>query len=328
MQRVVTFGEIMLRLTTPGFQRIAQARQFEITFGGAEANVAVAIARFGGDAAFVTKLPENEVADKALTEIRGLGVDIDPAVRGGERIGVYYLEQGASQRAGKVIYDRAHSAIAEAVSADFDWNTILGGATWFHWSGITPALSSNAAQITLEACRAAQEMGLTVSFDLNYRAKLWTKEQAGKALRPLMQYVNLCVTSAEEAKSVFGIDSTSEEGVLESLRNQFAFDRAAFTRRQADTADRTRWSAILLGDGTIFRSREYEISIVDRVGAGDSFTGALIFSLMRGDGPQEAIELAVAASALKHTVPGDYNLVSLAEAEALAAGASGGRVQR
>jgi 2-dehydro-3-deoxygluconokinase len=328
MQRVVTFGEIMLRLTTPGFQRIAQARHFEITFGGAEANVAVAIAQFGGDAAFITKLPGNEVADKALTELGGLGVDITRVVRGGERIGVYYLEQGASQRAGKVIYDRAHSAIAEAAPGDFDWNTMFAGATWFHWSGITPALSPNAAQITLEACRAAREMGLKVSFDLNYRAKLWTKEHAGKALRPLMQYVNLCVTSAEEAKSVFRIDVPGEAGVLEALQDEFGLDQVAFTQRQADTADHTCWSAILLSQGVIYRSREYDISIVDRVGAGDSFTGALIFSLGRRDAPQEAIELAVAASTLKHTVPGDYNLVSLAEAEALAAGASGGRVQR
>lgn len=328
MHRVVTFGEIMLRLTTPGFQRFSHATHFEITFGGAEANVGVAIAQFGGAASFVTKLPQNEVAERALMELRGLGVDVTRVVRGGDRIGVYFLEQGASQRAGKVIYDRAHSALAVAEPSDFDWDHIFEGAEWFHWSGISPALSASAAQITADACAAAKRRGLTVSFDLNYRAKLWTREEAGATLRPLLKHVDVCVTSAEEVRTVFGLDVTGEEASLRALSEEFSIETVAFTRRQASSASSTSWGAMLLKDGQVYTSPIHEITIVDRVGAGDSFTGGLIFSLLRGDAPQKAIDFAVAASCLKHTVPGDYNLVSLAEVEALAAGGHGGRVQR
>ncbi len=318
----------MLRLTTPGYQRLSQATHFEITCGGAEANVAVAIAQFGGNASYVTKLPANEVADRALMELRGLGVDTARVVRGGDRIGVYFLEQGASQRAGKVIYDRAHSAIAEADPSDFDWDRIFEGAGWFHWSGISPALSPAAAQITADACAAAKRKGLTISFDLNFRAKLWTREEAGRTLRPLMEYVDLCVTSEEEVRTVFGLDVSGEEAALKALSAQFGIGTVAFTKRQASSASTTHWCAVLLAGGQVFSSPSHEITIVDRVGAGDSFTGSLIFSLLRGDSPQKAIDFAVAASCLKHTVPGDYNLVSLAEVEALAAGGHGGRVQR
>ncbi|MHA3774250.1 PfkB family carbohydrate kinase [Verrucomicrobiota bacterium sgz303538] len=328
MHRVVTFGEIMLRLTTPGFQRFSHATHFEITFGGAEANVGVAIAQFGGEASFVTKLPQNEVAERALMELRGLGVDVTRVVRGGDRIGVYFLEQGASQRAGKVIYDRAHSALAVAKPSDFDWDHIFEGAGWFHWSGISPALSASAAQITADACAAAKRRGLTVSFDLNYRAKLWTREEAGATLRPLLKHVDVCVTSAEEVRTVFGLDVSGEEASLRALSEEFSIGTVAFTRRQASSASSTNWGAMLLKDGQVCTSPIHEITIVDRVGAGDSFTGGLIFSLLRGDVPQKAIDFAVAASCLKHTVPGDYNLVSLAEVEALAAGGHGGRVQR
>lgn len=318
----------MLRLTTPGYQRFSQATHFEITFGGAEANVAVAIAQFGGNASYVTKLPANEVADRAVMELRGLGVDTTRIARGGDRIGVYFLEQGASQRAGKVIYDRAHSALAEARPEDFDWDRIFEGSAWFHWSGISPALSPAAARITADACAAARRKGLTISFDLNYRAKLWTREEAGRALRPLMKYVDLCVTSAEEVRTVFGLDVSGEEPAMRRLSEEFGIKTVAFTRRQASSASTTSWGAMLLSDGQIYTSPTHEITIVDRVGAGDSFTGALVFSRMRGDTPQRAIDFAVAASCLKHTVPGDYNLVTLAEVESLAAGGHGGRVQR
>ena len=333
MPDVVTFGEIMLRLTPPGHQRLAQTPHFEITFGGAEANVAVMIAQLGGVAEYVTRLPQNEVAQRAIDQLRGLGVGVEKIVRGGERSGVYFLEQGASQRAGKVIYDRAHTAIAEAQPGDFDWAGILAGATWFHWSGITPALSESAAAVTAEACQKAKQLGLTVSFDLNYRAKLWTRERAGEVLAPLMSHVDLCVTSAEEAGTVFGLalDDAApnrEEDAARRLQERFGFKSVALTMRQADTANATRWGAMFFAEGRAYVSRQHEIAIVDRVGAGDSFTGALIFALRRGDTPQRAIDFAVAASTLKHTIPGDYCLVSLDEVEALAGGAGGGRVQR
>jgi 2-dehydro-3-deoxygluconokinase len=328
MSSVVTFGELMLRLTPPGHQRFAQAPHFEITFGGAEANVAVAIAQLGGRAEFITKLPANDIVQRAIDELRGLRVGIDGIVRGGDRIGVYYLEQGASQRAGKVIYDRAHSAIAGAKSADFDWPAAFKDRSWYHWSGITPALSRSAAQISAEACMVAKKGGLTVSFDMNFRAKLWTTAQAGRVLRPLMQHVDLCVAGAEEARAILGAKGGTDEAVAADLVQRFGFKTVAMTQRQSGTASATSWGALLFTKGRAWFSPRHEITIVDRVGAGDSFTGGLIFSLMRGDAPQQAIDFAVAASALKHTIPGDYNLASLAEVEALAAGGHGGRVQR
>jgi 2-dehydro-3-deoxygluconokinase len=333
MSEVVTFGEIMLRLTPPGNLRLTQTAHFEITFGGAEANVAVMIAQLGGGADYVTKLPANDIAQRAVNELRGLGVGVAGIVRGGERIGVYFLEQGASQRAGKIIYDRADSAIALAQPGDFDWERIFAGARWFHWSGITPALSLSAAEITAQAAAVARRMGLTVSFDLNYRAKLWSREQAGETLAPLMNAVDLCVTSVEEARTVFGlqIDETApdrEEQAARLLIGKFGFKMVALTQRQGAMACETSWGAMLFAGNRAHFSRRHEISIVDRVGAGDSFSGALIFSLRRGDAPQRAVDFAVAASCLKHTVPGDYNFVSLDEVEALAAGAGGGRVQR
>lgn len=333
MPDVVTFGEIMLRLTPPGRQRFLQAPNFEITFGGAEANVAVMLARLGADARFVTKLPENELAQRAINELRGLGVDTSAIVRGGHRIGVYFLEQGASQRGGKVIYDRAGSAIAEAQPGDFDWAQILGDAEWLHWSGITPALSESATAIVSAACVEARRRGLVVSFDLNYRAKLWSLETAGETLVPLMAHVDLCITSAEEARSVFGLEfdegaASREEDAARRLAECFGFNTVALTMRSAERADATTWGAMIFTEGKAYFSRRHEIAIVDRVGAGDSFTGALIFALRRGDEPQRAIDFAVAASTLKHTLPGDYALITLDEVEALAAGAGGGRVQR
>jgi len=334
MPHVVTFGELMIRLTPPGHLRFGQAPHFEITFGGAEANVAVMLAQLGGSAEFVTRLPENEIAQRAIDELRGLGVGVGKIVRGGKRIGVYYLEQGASQRPGKVIYDRAHSAIAEAAPADFSWDSILSGAQWFHWSGITPALSASTAQATAEAVATARRAGLRISFDLNYRAKLWrSPRQAGEVLAPLMNGVELCVTSVEEARTVFGVEATGEPAQREAqtaaaLCAQFGFKTVALTQRQGATADTTSWGATLFHEGRACVSPRHEITNVDRVGAGDSFTGALIFALLRGDAGQKAVDFAVAASTLKHTIPGDYARLTLTEVEALAAGAGGGRVQR
>ena len=334
MPHVVTFGEIMLRLTPPGRLRFGQAPHFEITFGGAEANVAVLIAQLGGSAEFVTRLPENDVAQRAIDELRGLGVGVGNIVRGGGRIGVYYLEHGASQRAGKVIYDRAHSAMAEASPDEFAWSGIFQGASWFHWSGITPALSSSAAEAARQAVAAARKAGLRISFDLNYRAKLWRNpQQAGEVLAPLMAGVEVCVTSLEEAGSVFGIKidgnpAQRDADAAAALCAKFGFKTVALTQRQGATADHTSWGATLFHEGRASISTRHEITNVDRVGAGDSFTGALIFALQRGDTPQKAVDFAVAASTLKHTIPGDYARMSLAEVEALAAGAGGGRVQR
>lgn len=330
---LLTFGEIMLRLSPPERQRFSQAVRFEVTFGGAEANVAVAAAQMGAAAAFVSKLPEHELADRALGELRGLGVDVSRVLRGGDRLGVYFLEQGASQRAGQVIYDRAGSAIATAAASEYRWEKRLQDVSWFHWSGITPALSPAAAQATSDACRAAHAAGIPVSFDLNFRAKLWTPEQAGQVLAPMMQWVHTCVTSAEEARSVFGLELLGEGTerdayAARALTERFGFKRVALTQRQATLAETTAWSALLYTGGEIYQSRRYEIAIVDRVGAGDAFTGGLIFSLMRGDAPQEAVDFAVALSTLAHTVPGDYARVSLREVEGVLAGRSGGRVQR
>ena len=328
MSDVVTFGEIMLRLSPPGSRRIAQAEHFEITFGGAEANVAVCVAQLGGSADFVTKLPAGALGQRAIDELRRVGVGVAKIVRGGERLGIYFLEQGASQRPGTVIYDRARSAIAEAQPGDFDWDAIFAGARWFHWSGITPALSDSAAALTAEACAAAKRRGLRVSFDMNYRAKLWSRETAGAVLAPLMEHVDLCITSVEEARTVFGLDADAEESAAASLCARFGFATVALTMRQGDSASTTNWGAMLFAGDRPHRSRRHEIQIVDRVGAGDSFSGALVFSLMRGDDPQRAVDFAVAASALKHTIPGDFALLSVGEVEALAAGGAGGRVQR
>ena len=328
MSRVVTFGEIMLRLGPPGYQRLAQATALEMYFGGAEANVAVMIARLGGEAEFVTKLPRNDVADRCLAELHGQGVGTGAVARGGQRIGIYFVENGAGQRGGQVIYDRANSAIAEAAPGDFDWTRIFEGAGWFHWSGITPALSASAAALTAEACQAARRLGLTVSFDMNYRSKLWSREKAGAVLSPLMPGVDLCVCGGEDARNIFGMTGESDAALADAMRDKFGFKTIAMTQREGESASQTTWGATLFTEAGSFSSPRHEITVVDRVGAGDSYTGALIFALSRGDPPQKANDFAVAACALKHTIPGDFALLSLPEVEALATGAAGGRIQR
>lgn len=328
MSLVVTFGEIMLRLTTPGHSRFAQATELEVTFGGAEANVAVGIAQLGGQASFVTKLPDHELGQRAVDELQRCGVYTPHIVRGGPRLGTYYLEQGASQRPGKVLYDRAGSSIATAAESDFNWPAILEGATWFHWSGITPALSPTCAKIVEAASACARSMGAAVSFDMNFRAKLWSSEKASEVLTPLMKHVDICICGRGEATSVFGVEADSDEAASAILADRFGFRTVAIPQRQSASASTARFGALLRVGEDVFQSRRHEITVVDRVGTGDAFTSGLIYSLLRGSDPADALELAVAAGVLSHTIPGDFPLFSLAEVEALAGGADGGRVQR
>lgn len=337
MPDVIAFGELMMRLATHGAHRFSQSPHFEITFGGAEANVAVAISQLGGSAGFVTKLPENPLADRALSELRSLGVGVASIARGGSRIGTYFLEQGAGVRSAQVIYDRAHSAISEAQPGDFDWPLIFQGARWLHCTGITPAISADAAAITATACEAARAAGVGISFDVNYRSKLWSATSAGATLRPLLKGIQLCVTSVEEAAALFGIlsDETAPvaaraEQVALALVEVFGIEKIAITFREAVSAESTRWGAMLWAEGKAWHSRMYGAGIVDRIGAGDAFTGALIFALLRGDAPQAAVDLAAAAGALKHSIWGDYLRADLTEVEALVSSpeSAAGRVRR
>jgi 2-dehydro-3-deoxygluconokinase len=338
--KVVTFGEVMLRLATPGNLRINQAPVLEMTFGGGEANVAVSLALFGEEAAFVTRLPKNDVAETCLQRLRGLGVDTRAVLRGGDRMGIYFLESGASQRASTVTYDRAHSAISEIKPADLDWNAILKGADWFHFTGITPALSDAAAQATLEGARAAKKLGLTVSCDLNFRKKLWSSEKAGQVMSGLMEHVDICIANEEDAEKVFGIKAAGAEvtegkidhdryvEVATRLTERFKFKGVAITLRESHSASHNGWSGLYHTSGKAHFSHHYDLQIVDRVGGGDSFAAGLIYALGKKKSTQEAIEFAVAASCLKHSISGDFNLVRLSEVEALLAGDGSGRVQR
>lgn len=338
--RVITFGEIMLRLAPEGYYRFLQADKYGATYGGGEANVAVSLAGFGIDCAFVTKLPNNDVAEGAVRALRAAGVDTSLITRGGDRIGIYFLEKGASQRPSKVIYDRAHSAIAEAVPADFDWQKIFDGADWFHVTGITPALSDNAAEITLAAAAAAKKAGLKVSCDLNYRKKLWSREKARRVMTELMKYVDIVIANEEDASDVFGItapgDVTKGEvsgkgyvAVAKELISRFGLEYAAITLRGSISASDNRWSAVLVSkDSEVYAAKEYVVHIVDRVGGGDSFGAGLIYGLNNFDDPQQAVEFAAAASCLKQTIEGDFNMVTVDEVTRLAAGDGSGRISR
>lgn len=339
--KVVTFGEIMLRLSTPGYQRFNQAKQFEISFGGGEANVAVSLAQFGVDAHYVTRLPKNEIAEACIGELKKNGVKTDSIVRGGERIGIYFLETGASQRPSKVIYDRAHSAIAEIAPGMVDWKKVFEGAKWFHVTGITPALSNPASDATVEAVTVARRMGLTVSCDLNYRKKLWTREQAEKVMSKVMQNVEVAIANEEDAEMVFGIKAGETDvhaGKLEVAKYQSVGEqvmkrfpsvkKVAITLRESLSASDNNWSAVVWDGSTFYQSRKYSIRIVDRVGGGDSFGAGVIYGLVTGKSTQDSLEFAVAASCLKHTIPGDFNSVSLSEVESLIKEGGSGRVQR
>lgn len=340
MGKVVTFGEIMLRLAPNGYYRFFQQDQMQATFGGGEANVAVSLANFGEASVYVTKLPEHAIGQAAVNELRSFGVDTSRIVRGGNRIGIYYLEKGASQRGSICIYDRAGSSIAEAEPGDFDWDAIFEGADWFHFTGITPALGGNLIEICKQACIVAKKKGIRISCDLNYRGKLWSREMAGTVMEDLCRYVDVCIANEEDAKDVFGIcaehsDITqgrlNKEGyvsVAKQLRDRFGFEMVAITLRTSLSASDNDWAAMLYDGTQAYFSKEYHLHIVDRVGGGDSFGAGLIYSLLNGKAMQDVIEFAVAASALKHSIEGDFNRVTAAEVEKLAGGDASGRVQR
>lgn len=340
MGKIVTLGEIMLRLSPTGNYRFVQSESFQIFPGGGEANVAVSLANYGHTACFVSKLPSHEIGQIAVNALRRYGVKTEYISRGGDRVGLYYAETGASMRPSKVIYDRAHSAIAEADISDFDFDKIMEDADWFHWSGITPAISDKAAVIVRVACEAAKRHGVTVSVDLNFRKKLWTSEKAISVMRPLMQYVDVCIGNEEDANMCLGYKpdadveggKTDAEGyyeIFKGMMKEFGFKYVVSTLRESYSASHNGWKALIYDGKTFYESKHYDINpIIDRVGGGDSFSAGLIHGLLSYKDQAKALEFAVAASALKHTIPGDFNLVSTSEVESLAKGNANGRVQR
>jgi len=341
--KVVTFGEIMLRLSTEGFTRFVQAQSFDATYGGGEANVAVSLANYGLDSYFLSKLPKHEIGQSAVNHLRRFGVHTDYVVRGGDRVGIYFLETGASQRASKVVYDRADSAVNSLSSDEIDMDPLFAGARWFHWTGITPALGETPRRTLRAACEAARKAGATISCDLNYRKKLWTVEEAQATMRPLMEFVDVCIANEEDAENSLGLTAGStdveaghidEEGyaaLAKKLKSMYDFGTVAITLRESFSASSNGWSAIMLDDkdcADAYRSSRYDITLVDRVGGGDSFAGGLIYGLLTKKNTRDALEFAVAASCLKQTIPGDFNLASVDEVEKLAAGGGSGRVER
>ena len=359
--KVVTFGELMIRLQPFNYERFVQANNLEFSFGGGEANVAVSLANYGIDAAFVTKLPAHAIGQAAVNSLRRYGVDTSKITRGGDRVGIYFNEKGASQRGSVCIYDRANSAIQLASTADFDWDAIFEGVDWFHFTGITPALGENVVEICVvdftgitpalgenvveicrEACKAAKAHGVKISCDLNYRGKLWTREQARAAMTDLCQYVDVCISNEEDAKDVFGIEAEATDiyageinregykSVAKQLADKFGFEKVAITLRESHSAFDNGWSAMLydVASNEYCFSKKYDLHIIDRVGGGDSFGGGLIYALLNGKSTQDAVEFAVAASALKHSIEGDYNMVTVSEVEKLAGGDGSGRIQR
>lgn len=340
MAKIITLGEIMLRLSPQGNDRFIQTDTLRVIPGGGEANVAISCANYGHEAYFVSKLPKHEIGQIAVNALRRYGVDTRYIVRGGDRIGLYYAETGASMRPSKVIYDRAHSAIAEADASDFDFDSIMDGADWFHWSGITPAISDKAAELTRLACEAARRKGVCVSVDLNFRKKLWTSAKAISIMRPLMKYVDVCIGNEEDAELCLGFKpnadieggKTDAEGykqIFKAMAEEFGFKYVVSTLRESFSATHNGWKALIYDGTAFYESRRYDLfPIIDRVGGGDSFSGGLIHGLLTKRTQGEALEFAVAASALKHTVNGDFNLVSAEEVEALVGGNASGRVQR
>jgi 2-dehydro-3-deoxygluconokinase len=340
--RTVCFGELLLRLSAPGHERLLQSPVLNATFGGGEANVAVSLAHFGMDSRLVTRLPANPVGDAAVRALRSEGVNVDAAERGGSRVGIYFAETGASQRASMVLYDRAHSSVSELEPATLDWPALLRGAAWFHTTGITPALGPGPAACTQAALVAAREAGATVSVDLNYRRKLWSEADAQRIMRPLMPYVHLIVANEEDLQAVLGVpvahsdvttgrlDTAAYRAAAASAAAQYGVARVAITLRESLSASENGWSALLYDAATktLHQSPRYVLRLVDRIGGGDSFAAGLIFALLDGRQPAAALRFAVAASALKQTIPGDFNRVSVAEVERLAAGDESGRVLR
>lgn len=340
MAKIITLGEIMLRLSPVGNDRFIQSETLRVIPGGGEANVAVSVANYGHEAYFVSKLPKHEIGQMAVNALRRYGVDTSFVARGGDHVGLYYAETGASMRPSKVVYDRAHSAIAEAKPEDFDFDAIMEGAQWFHWSGITPAISENAAELTRLACEAAKRHCVTVSVDLNFRKKLWTSEKAISVMRPLMKYVDVCIGNEEDAQLCLGFkpdadveggqtDASGYHKIFKQMKKEFGFKYVVSTLRESFSATHNGWKALIYNGEEFYESRRYDIMpIIDRVGGGDSFSGGLIHGLLTKPTQGEALEFAVAASALKHTINGDFNLVTVDEVEALAAGNANGRVQR
>ena len=340
MSKVVTMGEIMLRLSSPFNSRFVQSQSFDVNYGGGEANVAVSLANYGHDAYFVSKVPAHEIGDCAVNSLRKFGVHTDYIARGGDRLGIYYLETGASMRPSKVIYDRAHSSISEANPSDFDFDKIFENADWFHWSGITPAISDKSAEILRLALISAKKHGVTVSCDLNFRKKLWTSEKAISIMRPLMQYVDVCIGNEEVAQLCLGFkpdsdvtggktDASGYKEIFKQMKEEFGFKYVVSTLRESFSATHNGWKALIYNGEEFYESKRYDINpIIDRVGGGDSFAGGLIHGLLKYKDQGKALEFAVAASALKHTIPGDYNCVSEKEVETLMGGDASGRVQR
>ena len=340
MGKVVTLGEIMLRLSPEGKQRFVQAEKFNVVYGGGEANVAVSLANYGMPATFVSKVPDNEIGQAAINHLRKYGVDTSCIARGGDRLGIYYLENGISMRPSKVVYDRANSAIATASANDFNWDEVFADASWFHFTGITPALSKKAAEITEIALKEAKKRNIIVSVDLNYRKKLWTPSEAQACMSKLMQYVDVCIGNEEDAEKVLGFkpgktDVTSGDlkldgykDIFEKMHKEFNFKYVVTTLRESYSASDNGWSALIYDGKEFYQSKHYDIRIEDRVGGGDSFAGGLIYGLLAKDEMKYALEFATAASALKQTIFGDANLVTVAEVETLMNGDASGRVQR
>jgi len=343
MAKVVTMGEIMLRLSTPGYEKFIQADEFDVVYGGGEANVAVSLANYGHEAEFVCKVPANEIGECAIAALRKMNVKTDNMPIGGERLGIYFLETGASMRASKVVYDRAHSSMSTATAADFDFDKIFEGADWFHFTGITPAISDLAAEVTEVALKAAKAKGITVSVDLNFRKKLWSSEKAQKVMSNLMQYVDVCIGNEEDAEKVLGfkpgntdvttgaLELDGYKSIFEQMVEKFNFKYVISSLRESYSASDNGWSACIYQAETkeFYHSTKYDVRIVDRVGGGDSFAGGTICGLLDyPDDFKKALEFGVAASALKHTILGDFNLVSKSEVEALMGGDASGRVQR
>lgn len=339
-KKVVTLGEIMLRLSTPDYKRFVQADTFDITYGGGEANVSAALCNYGLQGVFVSKVPENPIGQAAINHLRRYGVDTSFIARGGERLGIYFLETGASMRASQVVYDRAGASIADADVADFDFDRIFEGADWFHTTGITPALSEKAAALTEAALKVARAKGITTSIDLNYRKKLWSKEKAREVMTHLCQYVDVCIGNEEDAETTLGFkaqqtDVTKGElhlegykDVFRQMKEKFNFKYIASSLRESYSASDNGWSALLYNGRDFYHTKKYQVRIIDRVGSGDSFASGLIYGLVTGMPFEEAAEFGVAASALKHTIPGDLNHASLSEVKTLMKGDGSGRVQR
>ena len=339
-EKVVTLGEIMLRLSTPDYKRFVQADSFDVTYGGGEANVAAALCNYGLSGTFVTKVPDNPIGQSAINHLRRYGVDTKFIARGGKRLGIYFLETGASMRASQVIYDREGAAISEASISDFDFDKIFEGASWFHTTGITPALSDASASLTETALKAAREKGITTSIDLNYRKKLWSKEKAKEVMTKLCQYVDVCIGNEEDAETTLGFKSKGTDvtkgelnldgykDVFQQMKEKFGFKYIASTLRESHSASDNGWSALVYNGNEFYHTKQYEVRIVDRVGSGDSFASGFIYGLVTGMEMKDAAEFGVAASALKHTIPGDLNHATLSDVKGLMKGDASGRVQR